>query len=385
MRILQITQSKYYNNEDLLKKTGGVEIYLNNICKLLKKQGYHSSILAPGSRKSINKNIIRIKSSQKSKLMLLISSLIKKKDFCYNIFSLVKFLIKERNNFDIYSIHSHTYLDAPIIIFFLRIILRKNVVVTIHGLNEYSTKNIYILQDMLFWRLVAWFSCLISNKVIFISLADKNKLKKMFTPNFYKKFYWIPNSINTDTKKRKNQNYIKKYFTFIGDLSSGAKGFDLFIKIMVKLHKDFKYRIPVLVLGSGPLESLLLKNKDKLEIKYLRYIKHDEISKVYNQTKVFFLTSKSEGLPTTILEAMLFKVPIIATDIPATRQIIIDGYNGFLFPPNKPEIGIIKLKKILNNNKLRIRIINNGRKIVERNYSWENNFKKILMVYNSIY
>jgi len=48
------------------------------------------------------------------------------------------------------------------------------------------------------------------------------------------------------------------------------------------------------------------------------------------------LASLWEGLPTVILEAMAIKVPVIATAIPGTDELVQDGKTGWLVPPEDP-------------------------------------------------
>jgi glycosyltransferase involved in cell wall biosynthesis len=55
-----------------------------------------------------------------------------------------------------------------------------------------------------------------------------------------------------------------------------------------------------------------------------------------NQIDVFVLPSRWEGLPTVVLECMAAGVPIIASDIPGTRELVSHGVTGWLFPPGQP-------------------------------------------------
>lgn len=52
---------------------------------------------------------------------------------------------------------------------------------------------------------------------------------------------------------------------------------------------------------------------------------------------VFVLPTYREGLPRSVIEAMASGVPVIATDIPACRELVDDGVTGLLVPPGTPE------------------------------------------------
>jgi glycosyltransferase involved in cell wall biosynthesis len=54
---------------------------------------------------------------------------------------------------------------------------------------------------------------------------------------------------------------------------------------------------------------------------------------------VFVMTSpgRSEGMPTAILEAMVAAKPVVATDVGATRELVVEGETGLLAPPGEPD------------------------------------------------
>ena len=68
---------------------------------------------------------------------------------------------------------------------------------------------------------------------------------------------------------------------------------------------------------------------------------------------IFVLPSVKEGFPWSILEAMNAKLPIIATRVGAVSEIIEDNKNGMLVEPAKPEQIAAKLRKLINDNRLR--------------------------------
>lgn len=62
----------------------------------------------------------------------------------------------------------------------------------------------------------------------------------------------------------------------------------------------------------------------------------DTIHEYYAIADVFVSSSVGEGLPIVLLEAMAAELPVIATDIPGVREVVLDGETGILVPPNTP-------------------------------------------------
>lgn len=94
--------------------------------------------------------------------------------------------------------------------------------------------------------------------------------------------------------------------------------------------------------GAGVLKSQLTdlakKFLDKSNITYdfKGYVPNEELLSFYtdHQVDLFINVSESEGVPVSIMEAMSFGIPIIATAIGGTPEIVKDGFNGYLLLPN---------------------------------------------------
>jgi glycosyltransferase involved in cell wall biosynthesis len=53
---------------------------------------------------------------------------------------------------------------------------------------------------------------------------------------------------------------------------------------------------------------------------------------------VFALSSRYEGLPTAVVEAMVCGIPVVATAVNAVGDVVIPGETGLLVPPGRPEL-----------------------------------------------
>ena len=63
---------------------------------------------------------------------------------------------------------------------------------------------------------------------------------------------------------------------------------------------------------------------------------HSAVQDLLASADVFILATHKEGLPGALAEAMAAAVPVIATDIGPTRELIEDGSTGLLVPPKNP-------------------------------------------------
>lgn len=91
--------------------------------------------------------------------------------------------------------------------------------------------------------------------------------------------------------------------------------------------------------GRGPMDTNL---RERVEDHGLQeYVtvtgRVDDIHGYYASADAFVSSSVGEGLPIVQLEAMAAGLPVIATDIPGVREVVLDGETGVLVPPNRPE------------------------------------------------
>jgi glycosyltransferase involved in cell wall biosynthesis len=73
-------------------------------------------------------------------------------------------------------------------------------------------------------------------------------------------------------------------------------------------------------------------------------------------------------MPTSMLEAMALKCPILATPIGGILEVIKNGVNGILVSPGDPKILSETIIKLMNNPSLRDELAKNGRETIEREY-----------------
>jgi glycosyltransferase involved in cell wall biosynthesis len=109
----------------------------------------------------------------------------------------------------------------------------------------------------------------------------------------------------------------------------------------------------------------------------------DDIKELLKVFDVFVLPSLYEGLPNVILEAMATGLPVVATAVDGTIELIVDNETGFLVPPKNPQELSAKISFLLQDDECRRRFGSRGRERVEQNYSLEKQVASFQNLYES--
>ncbi len=100
------------------------------------------------------------------------------------------------------------------------------------------------------------------------------------------------------------------------------------------LLKVIRDDVHLLILGDGPQRDRLRKFRDQCRIRdKVHLLGHrPDAARLLPHLAVLWSTSAYEGQSNVILEAMAAGVPVAATDIPGTRDLVVHGRTGYLFP-----------------------------------------------------
>jgi len=80
------------------------------------------------------------------------------------------------------------------------------------------------------------------------------------------------------------------------------------------------------------------------------------------RSDIFALCSRSEGHPVSILEAMAAGLPVVATDVGGVAEAVVEGETGFRVPPGDPAAVATALQRLIENDQLRRRLGEAGRR-----------------------
>ena len=130
-------------------------------------------------------------------------------------------------------------------------------------------------------------------------------------------------------------------------------------------------RLAVAIAGDGPLRDALVGRAAALGVgDRVHLLGHrTDVEKVYAAGDVFVLSSESEGLSNTILEAMASGLPVVATRVGGADEMVQDGVTGRLVPPASPYELAAALKSVIGDGPGRLAMGTAGRARVEAEFS----------------
>lgn len=112
--------------------------------------------------------------------------------------------------------------------------------------------------------------------------------------------------------------------------------------------------------------------------------RRDDVPAVLQAAHIACLPSYREGLPKSLLEAAACGLPIVATDAPGCREVVIDGVNGLLVPVRDANALAVALKKLINDPNLRQRMGEQLRLRAETEFAQETVIAQTLAVYSEL-
>jgi len=149
----------------------------------------------------------------------------------------------------------------------------------------------------------------------------------------------VPNGVDADawrpdaavkTELRNELNPEGNFLWFAAGRLDPVKDYPTLLMAMFEVPESAR----LVIAGSGPLEEELLRLSTRLGLeRRVKFIGFDRDVLRWMQTADgFVLSSRWEGLPMSLLEAAACAMPALATDVPGTREVIIDGETGWLAP-----------------------------------------------------
>jgi glycosyltransferase involved in cell wall biosynthesis len=157
----------------------------------------------------------------------------------------------------------------------------------------------------------------------------------------------------------------------------GVKGIDVLIKGLPQVVKRFREFIVLVVgrdMGEGQYLKALVRSLGLREnVRFLGL--RSDITEILKACDIGILSSRSESLSNSILEYMSCGLPVVATDVGGTREMVSSGRNGYVVPSEDSAALAAAITKILENPELLAKMGRESRVRAEMQFAVEKQIK----------
>ncbi|AIF69973.1 glycosyl transferase [Palaeococcus pacificus DY20341] len=349
-------------------KVGGVASHMHNLALKLRERGNEVAIVTnywkTGKEEELEKNGIEL-----IKVEGVISPILSI-NLSFGINSSEE-LFEYLNDFDV--IHSH-HAFTPLALKAAKAgrKMGKATLLTTHSISFAHESKLWKalgLSFPVFSHYLKFPHCIIS-----VSEASKSFIEH-FTDTEIKV---IPNGVDD---KRFHPNWdkeeLKEEYDIEGDVilyvsrMSYRKGPQVLLNAFSRLKEG-----TLIMVGPGELLPFLKAQAKFLgidkRVRFLGYVPSNELPKLFGMADIFVLPSvTAEAFGIVILEAMASGVPVVATNVGGIPEIVRESQSGLLVPPSNETALKDAIEALLADKELRNKLGKNGRRAVERRYSWD--------------
>ncbi len=272
--------------------------------------------------------------------------------------------------------------------------------------NNYKLKTIFTAHGWIFKEemsskmrfvavFLAWLAAKFQDKIICVSQDDFNKaLQNKIAPP--KKLFTIYNAVSEGKilNKEKARVEINKMIgmelphdafviTNLGRLYAN-KGLNYLIEAVTMVKKKLPEKeILLVIFGDGPEREALQLLITKYQLLNTVFLVGDkpDVSQYLKAFDAMVLSSVKEGFPYAVLEAGVANIPVVATDVGGIGEIIKDGETGILIEPKNIKALAESILKVLSDNKFSQKISANLKKVITKDFNFENLIEKTEWVY----
>lgn len=305
-----------------------------------------------------------------------------------NFISIVKLLFFIKSE-EIDIIHTQLFY-ADILGRIIGFVTHRPVITTVQSsIYEANVDFLYSKKRLLVDRLT---SRLFNTKFIAVSEFVRSSLKKMFGLS-KEKISVIFNSVEDELNYLDHslvRNYIDRFrrnpetriLLTVGKLNPG-KGHIYLIEALAELVDR---NVLLLIAGEGFLQSQLVSYANELGIEnrvsFLGEVK--DIRELISMSDIFVFPSLSEGMPISLLEAMVQEKPVVAFKIEPICEVIEDGINGMLVPIKDSKGLADAIEDLLENPDKAKRLGRAARDLMLKKFNAKLNAEKLGIFYESI-
>jgi len=365
-------------------------IFVKRIATLLKEEGYSIAVVTP---KVYEKSryfeeeggikIYRFPFFARNKLLIEHKKIPYLRMILYYITgSFLTIYAAVKNKCDI--IHAHWAIPTGLIGAWVGSILRKPLLITIHGSDLRMA-----LERPGFLRKIFVFVCKNAIHINCVSSVQKREMEQLGIKG--KKMSIIPMGIDEafleKGKNRRIESNKRSYIILSNRNLLPIYNISLLVRaipIVLKEEPETKF----LIAGDGADKGTLEREVKNLDInssvRFLGRVLHEEMPDLLSQADIYVSTSLYDGTSVSLLEAMGSGTFPIVTEIPANREWIMDGENGFLVSINEESSLASKIIDAIRNPELLAKSQVENRSIIEQKVLWPEYIKRVKNIYSNV-
>jgi len=281
-------------------------------------------------------------------------------------------------------IHVHWAIPTGLIAVWVGRLLKKPIVVTIHGSDfRMATERLSFLTKIFLYV------CQRANQIMCVSELQRNEIEKMGVKP--EKISAIPMGIDETFlevgRKRREKSNGESHMVLSNRNLLPLYNVSLLIRAIPKVIKEQPYT-KFIIAGDGSDRRDLEREASSLNVgssvQFLGRLPLERMAELFSEADIYVSTSLSDGTSVSLLEAMGSGAFPIVTDIPANREWVVDGKNGFLVPVDQAEILAKRILNAIHNRDLLEKSRAENLVIAERKAFWPTNIKKLEGIYSSL-
>ncbi len=155
-------------------------------------------------------------------------------------------------------------------------------------------------------------------------------------------------------------------FTALKDYYTALKAFSILTE------RVQSKKITYTIVGDGELYEKIRLWISELDLAEVTIVRNpDDLDEYYRQADIYMLSSDSEGLPNTIMEAFNYSLPVVSTDVGDAGFLVKEGKTGYLINPRDFMVMAERLTDLVSDSDLRNRLGSNGHELLLNEFSEE--------------
>lgn len=151
-------------------------------------------------------------------------------------------------------------------------------------------------------------------------------------------------------------------------------------------NPDLKDKLKLVIVGDGPMKGQLQQEIESLSLQESVWLagERNDIPNLMSQMDIFTLPSLGEGISNTILEAMATGLPVIATRVGGSPELVEEGKNGLLVPVDNDQALAAAITTLANDKNTLEKMGAISHQKINESFNWPKTVEQYLSIYDKL-